>query len=420
VERNGVKIPAVHVRRALADKMIRSSLDTGLRGLEQAIDRDLRPHSAPLGGWTARLEVNVHHGTIPLKNVVGVIEGSGPLARQTVIIGAHYDHLGYGDPGSLAVSKNPAIHHGADDNGSGTTVLMELARRFGRAGSPPARRLVFIAFSGEEMGLLGSEYYCRHPLFPLADTVAMINMDMVGRLRPEPGGLRALMAVLTPVPAGRMPVLPVSAWFLARRRHLLPPSDELIVYGTGTAKGFNELIDRVNVRYGFHLHKVAGGQGPSDQSSFYSKKIPVFFFFTGDHPDYHRPSDTSDKINVPGMDMVKDMVADLAVQLTRLPDRPQYVKIAEPPRRYGAIPRLGIRPSYGDSEPGLLLAGVSEGGPADKAGLKEGDRIIAIGGKPVKDIYGYMELLTGHKKGEPVNLGVRRGGKDLLITVKPE
>src|SRR5205823_12765729 len=161
--------------------------------------------------------------------------------------------------------------------------------------------------------------------------------------------------------------------------------------GTGTAKTFDRLIDDVNAKYGFRLHKVPGGMGPSDHASFYEKKVPVFFFFTGDHSDYHRPSDTADKINVAGMRKVTDFVQDLVGRLAKVPERPQYVKIAEPrmSRPEGRIPRLGIRPDYADADEGVLLGGVTEGGPAAKAGLKEGDRIVAVGGKPVKNLEGY-------------------------------
>lgn len=382
-------LPAVHVKRQIVDSLMRSSLGTPLREIEQDIDRDLKPHSAELTGWTADLEVSVKRNKIPVKNIVGVLEGSGPLAKETVVIGAHYDHLGYGGTSSLAKDKKPAIHPGADDNGSGTTTLIELARRFGADKQRQGRRLVFIAFSGEESGLLGSEHYCKHPIFPLADTVAMVNMDMVGRLRTDKKQF---------------------------------DKDELIVYGTGTAKTFDPLIETLNKKHDFKLKKVPGGLGPSDHASFYMQKIPVFFFFTGDHPDYHRPSDTADKINIHGMSRIADLVTEVVRELAAAPDRPQYVKVggggSGSPGFTG--PRIGIRPSYGDTDPGVLLSGVAEGGPADKAGLKAGDRIVEVGGKPVKDLETYMVLINRHKKGEPLELGVQRDGKKLTIKVQPE
>jgi Zn-dependent M28 family amino/carboxypeptidase len=379
------KLPAVHVRRALADRMLQSSLGGTLAEREQDIDRDLKPHSAELPGWTASLELNIGR-TLHVKNVIGFLEGSGPLAKETVVIGAHYDHLGYGGPGSLANLKKPAIHHGADDNGSGSTSIMEIARHFAQMPRREGRRLVFIAFSGEESGLLGSVYYCKDPVFALGDTVAMVNLDMVGRLRADK----------------------------------TTKKDKLEVWGTGTAKTFNGLIDRLNEKYDFQLKKVEGGFGPSDHASFYAKQVPVFFFFTSDHEDYHRPSDTSDKINIPGMEKVVDLTEDLIGELATVPERPKYVKLTGGSPTPGNVPRIGIRPSYGDDGEGVLLDGVVDGGPAAKAGLKEGDRIVAIGGKPVKNLEAYMTLIRTTKKGDAVELGVLRDGKKLTISVTPE
>jgi hypothetical protein len=381
------KLPAIHARRSVVDGLLESSWGKGLGEIEQEIDRDLRPRSARLTGWTASLEVNVRRRMVPVKNIVGVVEGSGTLAKETVIIGAHYDHLGYGGPGSLATAKlqGKAIHHGADDNASGTTMLMELARRFASRPNHEGRSLVFIAFSGEESGLLGSEYYCKDPLFPLAETVAMVNMDMVGRLRQDKETKK----------------------------------NKLIVYGTGTATTFDKLIDALNTKLGFQLQKVTTGMGPSDQQSFYVKNIPVFFFFTGDHPDYHRPSDTADKINMEGMEQVSDLVESLIDNLRTTRERPTFVKVkggmsASPGMRG---PRLGIRPTYGDDKDGVLLSGVTEGTPAAKAGLREGDRILEMAGKPVKNLETYMAVMAGQKKGDSLELGILREGKRVNVKV---
>jgi hypothetical protein len=381
-------LPAVHVRRSVADAMLLSSRSQTLQEIEEDIDRDLKPRSGALSGWTASLEVHVQRITTTAKNIVGLLDGKGPLANQALVLGAHYDHLGYGGFGSLARTKEKAIHHGADDNASGTTALIELARRFAQKPDRTGRRLVFMAFSGEESGLIGSQYYCKHPLFPLEDTVAMLNMDMVGRLRPDKDTKK----------------------------------DKLIVYGTGSAKTFNEVIDHLNGKYDFRLQKVPSGMGPSDQESFYLKHVPVYFFFTGDHPDYHRPSDTADKINVPGMMRVTDLVEDLAEYLDVIRERPQFVQVAGGSGNVARVhgPRLGIRPEYGDSEEGVLLAAVSEGGPAEKAGLKAADRIVEIAGKPVKNLEGYMALLAGHKKGDQVEIGILRDGRKQTIKVTLE
>jgi hypothetical protein len=378
-------LPALHVRRSVIEAMLHEKLED----VEHDIDRDLKPHSRELTGWTADVDVSVWRAknALRLKNVVGVLEGSGPLKDETVVIGAHYDHLGYGGFGSLASTKKMAIHHGADDNGSGATAIMELARRFGAAPRREGRRLLFIAFSAEESGLFGSEAYCKEPLFPLESTTAMINLDMVGRL--------------------------------ARDRNT--GKDRLTVYGTGTAKTFDGLIEALNKKYDFQLKKVATGIGPSDQMSFYNKKVPVFFLFTNDHADYHRPTDTADKINVPGMRRVVDLTDELAAYLATVPQRPEYVKVAGPSMSPGVSgPRLGIRPDYGDDGEGVLLGGVSDGAPAAKAGLKEGDRIVEIAGQPVKSLEGYMVLMRNHKVGDTIDVTVLRAKEKKVFKVKLE
>ncbi|MFL5243275.1 MAG: M28 family peptidase [Gemmataceae bacterium] len=392
--RQSLGIPAIHVHRSLVEEMLQSTLNATLRDVEKDIDETLKPASASLKGWSADLEINIKREKSNVKNIIGVLEGAGPLANETVVIGAHYDHLGYGGRGSGSLAKDakePQIHHGADDNGSGTTTIMELARRFGEIPHREGRRLVFMTFTGEESGLLGSMHYCNNPLYPLADTVAMVNLDMVGRLRPD----------------------------------MKSSKDKLYVYGTGTDKHFDKLLTDLNQKFDFQMQKTAGTRmvgGSSDHASFYAKKIPVLFLFTGNHPDYHRPSDTADKINVEGMAKVADLTEELIDHLARQPDRPEYVKIeggsSGSPGMNG--PRLGIMPSYGDEKEGVLLEAVSKGAPAEKAGMKEGDRIVEIGGKPVKNLEVYMVLMASQKKGDTVEIGFLRDGKKEAVKVKLE
>jgi peptidase M28-like protein/PDZ domain-containing protein/PA domain-containing protein len=382
------KIPAFHVRRAVLETMLPGSADT-LTTLEKDINREMKPHSRELPGWTADLSVKMHRGKIHVKNIVGMLEGAGPLADETVVIGAHYDHLGYGGNGSLAASRKMAIHHGADDNASGTTTVMELARRFAAMKDRQGRRLVFIAFSGEELGLLGSEYYCKHPLFPLDATASMFNLDMVGRLRKDKESGKA----------------------------------KLLSEGCGTAKPFRELLDKLGEKYDFQMVNKPSGFGPSDHASFCAREVhvPVLFLWTDYHEDYHRPSDTADKINIEGMRRIANLSQEAILTLAQM-DKPEYITVKNDPgspSKYEG-PTLGIRPSYSDEGDGLVIGDAMEGRPAAKAGLKGDDRIISIDGKPIKNIQTYMTVLGRHKKGDTIEVGFVRDGKKMMVKVKLE
>ncbi len=380
------KLPAFHLKRSVLEAMLPGGAD-GLRETERAIDREVKPHSRELAGWGADLQVRMHRGEVTLKNVVGTLEGAGPLAGEVVVVGAHYDHLGYGGAGgSRSRAKKMEIHHGADDNGSGTTALLELARRFGAMKGREGRRLVFVAFSGEELGLFGSKHYCKEPPFPLADTAAMVNLDMVGRLRADDK-------------SGK---------------------DKLLVEGNATGKTFDALVDELNKKYDFALQKSAALAPNSDHFSFYQKKVPVLFFWTGYHPDYHMPSDTADKINVPGMRRVVDLAQDAIAELATVKERPKYVavKIAGSGGSPTGGPRLGVMPAYTAGGEGMLLEEVVDGGPAARSGLKAGDRIVGIGEKPVQNVQTYMQAMGAQKKGTTIDVHVLRDGKKQIIKVK--
>jgi len=381
------RMPTFHIKRSVADQMLQGSLGTTLKDIEQDIDRDLKPRSAALTGWTATLESSVKKPVLDVKNVIGILEGSGPLAKETVVVGAHYDHLGFGQFGSRDKNPKDKLHHGADDNGSGTTAVLELARRFGAMKNRVGRRLVFITFSGEESGLVGSAYYCRKPAIPLEDTVAMVNLDMVGRLAEDPRTKRELLEV----------------------------------GGIGSSKHFAEMIEALNENYHFQIKKNLSGSGPSDHSSFNDKKIPVFFMFTGLHKQYHTPADTVDLINFSGMRRITALTEDLIKQLTVLPERPTWLATSGGARPIpGGGPTLGIAPGYDEGVDGLLIKSVSEGRPAQKAGLKAGDLIVAIGGKPVKDIEGYMVLMRQYRVGDTIDVTIVRDKKESKIPVKLE
>lgn len=381
------RIPVVQVKREVMGPIIANGLGMSLAEIEKGIDDDLKPRSGLIKDWTAAMDINVARSKLPVKNVVAVLPGSGPLAKEIIVVGAHYDHLGYGGSGSLAKNvKGKVIHHGADDNASGTTAMIELARRFGAQKDRQGRTLVFMAFSAEERGLLGSLHYVKEPLFPLADTVAMLNLDMVGKLRPDS----------------------------------TTKLDNLLVQGVGTGKGFDQLVEKLKTP-SFHLAKTASGMGPSDHQSFNQKKIPVLFFYTGSHPDYHKPSDTADGINLDGMTKVVDYVEKIATELASEPQRREYVEVKGGPSKSGGpnMPKMGIAPGYDEDKPGLLVTAVSEGGAAEKGGLKAGDIIVEIGGKNVTNIETYMVAMSEQKAGEVVAVVVVRNDKKLTLKVTP-
>lgn len=316
---------------------------------------------------------------LPTQNVAAVVPGTDPALRsEFVVVGAHFDHLGRSSVNALDPGAGEAIRRGADDNASGTAAVLALARRFALH---PARRPILVAlFSGEEEGLLGSAEFVEHPPVPLAQMVAMLNFDMVGRLR----------------------------------------GDKVIVYGLATAKEMRSVVDSANAGVGLALSLVPDGTGPSDHSSFYLKDIPVLHFFTDVHEDYHRASDDAMRINVAG----EVRVVELAERAARLiADRPTRLTFTKAPSTtvarsasagngayFGSIPDMGA----GD-DAGMKLAGVSPGGPAEQAGLKGGDVIVEFNGKPVKNIYDYTDLLAAAKPGDVVTVVVLRGtGKERM------
>jgi len=315
---------------------------------------------------------------VPLvgKNVIGILPGRDPVLRnQTVILGAHYDHLGLGGFGSLDPDSTGAVHNGADDNASGVAALIQVAARL--AVSPPARTVVFIAFSGEELGLLGSAYYVKAPIYPLSGTLAMVNLDMVGRLR----------------------------------------NGRLIVYGARSAGQFPALLDSLNWYAGFDLKAQGDGYGPSDQSSFYAAKRPVLHLFTDLHEDYHRSTDDWQKINLDGLKRVSDFTLGL---VTALANRRRPLTFQELPSQlplqasnsssssgYGAY--LGTVPDLTGTPGGVRLVGVRAGSPAEKAGLRGDDIITRIGGMDTPDLQAMTEALRSHHPGETVEIVIRRG-----------
>jgi len=372
--RRGESIPVMQVARSAIDGPVRAALGRSLEEREAEIDATGKPHSAELTGWKAEGQTNLTINRVAVKNVIGVLPGRGPLADETIVIGAHYDHLGRGGEGSL-IPGSTEVHNGADDNASGTVALIELARRLASRAEPLPRRIVFIAFTGEERGLLGSSHYVKQPVFPLENTVAMFNMDMVGRLT----------------------------------------DDKLTVFGSGTAKRWDDLLDREAEQHHFALSKKPEGFGPSDHSSFYAKQIPVLHLFTGVHNDYHRPTDDWEKINLTGIGRVVDLLEDLVVTTAQTESRPEYVAVqgkADLKARSGSRPYFGSIPDFSGEQEGYAIQGVSPGSPADKAGLLGGDVIIKLGKHAVTGLDDFDLALREFSPGEQVTVTVRRDGEE--------
>ncbi len=373
-------LAAIQVKRDIVDQLF-SSNGLSFAYYQEKISKDKKPASFEFKDLTISLSTGVKQIEKTSWNVAGYIEGNDPeLKNQYIVIGAHFDHLGMGETGSLYRGKEPQIHNGADDNASGTSGVIELAEKFSSEKDKLKRSIIFIGFSGEELGLLGSGYFVDHTPIPTKDMVTMLNMDMIGRLNAD---------------------------------------NQLIVYGTGTSDGFKDLLNNDN-KYDFKLAFHDEGFGPSDQSSFYGKDIPVLFFFTGTHPDYHRPTDDADKINNKGEEKVLHYVYDIAENLDESADKPAYVSV---PRKQGESTGqwkvyVGTVPDFGSNVEGFKLSGVSEGSPAQKAGLKGGDIMISFAGKKITNIYDYVYALKESVPGDIVDVVVLRDGKEMTFKVE--
>src|ERR1043165_9183727 len=355
---------------------------------------------------TASLTTDLVRKEVQAYNVVGILEGSDRLLKnEAIVIGAHYDHLGRGGEGSLAPHSGE-IHHGADDNASGTAGMIELARIFSAQKPKLKRTLVFIGFGGEEEGLLGSSYYVNHPLVPIANTVAMINMDMIGRMKDRKLSVGGIGTAQEWRELVRQANTAQSMSVTAKSDHPTPKGVPIVVSANGRP------IMTVDPNGAFELTLNEDGYGPSDHSSFYSKQVPVLFFFTGTHSDYHKPSDTSDKINYNDEARILSLVARIVRDVDGAPKRLSFTTAksdAQP--RGGFRVYLGTIPNYADSNTGLLLDGVRDDSPAAKAGLKAGDRITKIGNREIRDVYDYTAALGEMKAGEEYVFEVKRGAE---------
>lgn len=380
-------IPVIQVKVDEVNRWLKPSGQT-LDALRQAIDKDLSNHSMALES-SSRLALSVDIERIhrAVSNVVAELPGSDPnLAGNFIVVGAHYDHLGLGDQNSLAPIQMGQVHHGADDNASGVSGVLELADALAHKSPRPRHSIVFVTFAGEELGLLGSAYYTQHPPFPLQQTIAMVNLDMIGRVA----------------------------------------NNRLYVSGTGTSPGFQQIAQDANRELRFDLNYSASGYGASDQTSFTTHDVPVFFFFSGLHSDYHKPSDTWDKIDAADGARVVELVSNVVAGLDALNEKPQYVRVAEPAASStggggGYGPYFGSIPDFGQVEHGgVKFADVRDGSPAGKAGFKAGDVLIEFDGKPIDNLYDFTYALRAHKPGDKVTVTVMRGKEKVTREVTLE
>jgi hypothetical protein len=310
-------------------------------------------------------------------NIAGFLDNK---AATTIIIGAHYDHLGMGDQGSsLDANPQEKIHNGADDNASGVAGVIELARFLSTNSITEKNNFLFLCFSGEELGLFGSKYFTEHPTIDFANVNYMINMDMIGRLDPQ--------------------------------------TKMLMVHGTGTSPVWEPLVKKLeseNVK----IKTDSSGTGPSDHTSFYLKDIPVLHFFTGSHGDYHKPTDDWEKINYKGEADVLTVIAKLILELNVEPKLAFLkTKTKQTGTRSAFKVTMGVMPSYSSEVEGLKVDGVTDGKPAQKAGIQTGDVIIQMGDLVIKDIQNYMEALGKFEKGQTIPVKVKRGEETITVNV---
>ncbi len=376
-------IPAVVITRQKAREILSSS-GRNLYDPEKSLSGG-KTRSFPLpGGAKARIRTDLVQEESRSANVLGFLEGSDPvLKNEVIVVGAHYDHIGKGERDSRVgdAEGRGQIHNGADDNASGVAGLLELSEFFSQRRDSLKRSLLFIAFSGEELGLLGSSYYIEHPAIPADKTVAMINMDMIGRL----------------------------------------DGDKLTVFGTGSSPEWEGLINVANSAPKLKISFQDSPFGPSDQSVFYADEIPAIQFFTGLHSDYHTPLDDWQKINSGGEEKVLTLISNLIEELGDSRDRVAFSKSdekLETASRFKVY--LGTIPDYAGQEEGVRLTGVREGSPAFAAGLRGKDTIVELDGKEVKNIYDYSYALGGLKAGVRASLVIIRDGKRMTLEIIPE
>ncbi len=376
-----VGIVLVQVKNAVADAWLQSA-GKSLKEVQEQINSETKPASFALPeSLRVALHIDIETTRATVHNVLAWLPGQ---SDEYVIVGAHYDHLGRGDADSLAPSQIGEIHPGADDNASGTAGVLELARLLAPERGQLKRSILFMNFSGEELGLLGSAAWVKSPTRPIEKAVAMINMDMIGRIK----------------------------------------DDKVYIGGVGTGSTFKAVLEQAQKDEPFKIEYSAGGYASSDHVSFVTKKIPVLFFFSGLHADYHRPSDTWDKINAPSAARLLDMVESVVVQLASAVDTPAFQVVAEEKPAggggsgYGAY--FGSIPDFGQTENGVKFSDVKPNSPAAKAGLRAGDVLVQFGDKAIKNLYDFTDALRRSKVGDVVEVRVLRDGQPVTASVKLE
>ena len=368
-------IVAIHAKRSEIQSLLPA--DKNLTAIVATIKESKNPESFDIANASMNISINLDNIEKPTANVIGYVPGTDPnLSGEYIVVGAHFDHLGWG-PENSRYEGPPAIHHGADDNASGTAAMMELARIISE--NPLERPTIFMGFTGEEFGLLGSAYYCKHPIIPNYKIIFMLNLDMVGRME----------------------------------------ENKVNVHGTGTSKRWDPMIDSLQKVYNLDISTSSDGWGPSDQTSFYAENIPVLFLFTGLHDDYHKPSDTWDKIIYPGLEKIVEFSESIVKTVAQNPEKPDFEKTSSLGARRSMAFRVyvGTIPDYSDNPKGLRLSGVREDGPAAKAGMQGGDIMIKFGDIDIKTIYDYTYALGKYKPGETVDVVLLRGENDEKVTL---
>lgn len=387
----GIGVPFLHVKQTAINDLLASApltvkTDDGekqltsLSEIGKHIDETLKPVSQAFAKTTANVVTKFAVESIKAYNLIGVIEGEGELADETIVVGGHYDHIGLGGIGSRARNRKGEIHNGADDNATGTAAVLEIARRVA-SGPKPKRRIVFICFSGEERGLLGSKHYVSDPVVPLSKTVAMLNFDMIGTLR----------------------------------------NNLVEVNGVGTAKEFADIVDAVDVESPLDTKRIMTPFAGSDHLPFVQNQIPVMFCFTGITPRYHTPDDDFETINVEGVVSVIDFTEGMLRRIDALEKPPEYTPVNRASRRRPTrMPYLGVVPNMGidEEEPGIPLQAIRPEGPAKTAGLQTGDTIMKAGKNDLNNFVDLLDFLRTKKPGDEVTFAVKRGTEDLELKVK--